>query len=157
MSSLRRPTRSMKSRKTVFQNWARARRPDAGDHEGGAGGEAERAVDVRAVDLDDVCAGALGEGLDAAGEEHAVAPGGRGEEQLAPGGDDGAGFGGDALADLGELGLDEVGVGAGVVEMKAVQDCFAGVLVAFFNQPSRRLWEKPDSKAEDDGGDGLHG
>jgi hypothetical protein len=29
--------------------------------------------------------------------------------------------------------------------------------VAFFNQPSRRLWEKPDSDAEDDGGDGLHG
>lgn len=86
-----------------------------------------------------------------------MAPGGRGEQQLAPGGDDGAGVGGDTLADLGELGLDEVGVGAGAVEMQPVEHGFAGVLAAFFNQPSRRLWEKPDSSAEDDGGDCLHG
>jgi hypothetical protein len=44
-----------------------------------------------------------------------------------------------------------------VVEMQAVEHGFAGVLVAFFNQPSGRLWEKPDSNAEDDGGGGLDG
>jgi hypothetical protein len=44
-----------------------------------------------------------------------------------------------------------------VVEMQAVKHGFAGVLVAFFNQPSGRLWEKPDSNAEDDGGGGLDG
>lgn len=83
----------------------RQRAPDANDRERSGGGKAQRLVQPGSVVLDDVHAGALSHGLEAACEEDAVAPL-AGEEELAPGADDESLFIGDALVDLVDLVLD---------------------------------------------------